>query len=140
MFYIINVCCVYSLKSPHRVHTTYICKIREENLSKLSVYRIWRKSLRTQERVRLIHSKRAIGVRAIEVLLYVTPPYQTKRERKTRLSIGTTKHCSQKAKGTSIFPKIGQTAIKKRKKKKKKKEKFHQDIHAKPYTTRNSKP
>ena len=53
-----------------RVHTVYIYKIKEENLPKLSVYRIWRKSLRTQERVRLVHGKRAIGVRAIEVLLY----------------------------------------------------------------------
>ena len=53
------------------MHTAYICKIKEENLPKLSVYRIWRKSLRTQERVPLIHGKRAIGVRAIEVLLYL---------------------------------------------------------------------
>ena len=52
------------------MHTAYICKIKEENLPKLSVYCIWRKSLRTQERVQLIHGKRAIGVRAIEVLLY----------------------------------------------------------------------
>ena len=52
------------------MHTSYIYKIKEENLPKLSVYRIWRKCLRTQERVRLIHGKRAIGVRAIEVLLY----------------------------------------------------------------------
>ena len=52
------------------MHTAYIYKIKEENLPKLSVYRIWRKSLRTQERIRLIHGKRAIGVRAIEVLLY----------------------------------------------------------------------
>ena len=52
------------------MHTAYIYKIKEENLPKLSVYRIWRKSLRTQERVRLIHGKRAIGVRAIEVLLH----------------------------------------------------------------------
>ena len=68
----ITICCVYSLESPHRgysnVHTTYICKIKEENLPTLSVYRIWRKSLRTQERVRLTHGKRAIGVRAIKVL------------------------------------------------------------------------
>ena len=52
------------------MHTTYKRKIKEENLPKLSAYRIWRKSLRIQERVRLIHGKRAIGVRAIEVLLY----------------------------------------------------------------------
>ena len=38
---------------------------------KLSIYRIWRKSLRTQERVRLIHGKRAIGVRAIEVPQFI---------------------------------------------------------------------
>ena len=83
MFFTINVCCVYSLESPHRgdsneytqhdeaiLMSTYSIQIKEENLPKLSVYRIWRNSLRTQERVRLIHGKRAIGVRAIEVLLY----------------------------------------------------------------------
>ena len=52
------------------VKTAYICKLKEENLPKLSVYRIWRKFLRTQECVRLIHGKQAIRVRAIEVLLY----------------------------------------------------------------------
>ena len=52
-----------------RVHNIHLQE-KEENLPKLSVYRIWRKSLRTQERVRLIHGKRAIGGRAIEVLLY----------------------------------------------------------------------
>ena len=138
MFYIINVCCVYSLKSPHRVHTTYICKIREENLSKLSVYRIWRKSLRTQERVRLIHSKRAIGVRAIEVLLYVTPPSKTQRERKTRLSNGTTIKTLQSESQRDIY--LPENWSNGYQEKKKKKEKFHQDIHAKPYTTKNSKP
>ena len=51
--------------------TAYIYKIKKENLPKLSVYRIWRKSLRTQEHVQLIQGKRAIEVRAIEVLLYV---------------------------------------------------------------------
>ena len=45
--------------------------LKEENLPKLSVYRIWSKPLQTQVRVRLIHGKRAIGVRAIEVLLYM---------------------------------------------------------------------
>ena len=74
MLYIINLCCVYSLESPHRGDsnecTAYICKIKEEILPKLSVYRIWRKALRTQERIRFIHGKRAIGVRAIEVPLY----------------------------------------------------------------------
>ena len=53
------------------LYTAYIYTIKEENLPKLSVYCIWRKSLRTQERVRLIHGKPAIGVRAIEVLLFV---------------------------------------------------------------------
>ena len=52
--------------SAHSIHL----QDKRRNLPKLSVYRIWRKSLRTQERVRLIHGKRAIGVRAIEVLLY----------------------------------------------------------------------
>ena len=55
------------------MHTAYIYKIKEENLPKLSehVYHFWRKPLQTQERVRLIHGKRAIGIRAIEVLQYV---------------------------------------------------------------------
>ena len=51
--------------SAHSIHL----QEKEENLPKLSVYCIWRKSLQTQEHVRLIHGKRAIGVRAIEVLL-----------------------------------------------------------------------
>ena len=75
MFYILNVCCVYSLESNHGDSNEYtqhtFTRIKEENLPKLSVYRIWRKSLRTQERVPLIRCKRAIGVRATEVLLYI---------------------------------------------------------------------
>ena len=31
----------------------------------------WKNSLRTQERIRINHGKRAIGGRAIEVLLYI---------------------------------------------------------------------
>ena len=42
---------------------------KKKNLLKLSLYRIWSKSLRTQESVPLIHGNRAIGVRATEVLL-----------------------------------------------------------------------
>ena len=65
---------MYSLELRHRGDsdecTTCICKIKEENLLKSSVYRIWRRSVQTQERVRLIHGKRAIGVPAIEVLLW----------------------------------------------------------------------
>ena len=61
---------IASLRQFLSVHTAYICKIKEENLPKLSVCRIWRKYLRIQECVRLIHGERAIGVRAIEVLLY----------------------------------------------------------------------
>ena len=74
LYYKRMLCVLIRIASSMRflwVHTTYICKIKEENIPKLFVYRIWRKSLRTQERVRLIHSKRAIGVRAIEVLLYL---------------------------------------------------------------------
>ena len=52
--------------SAHNIHLQ-----DKENHPKLSVYRIWKKSLRTRKRVRLIHDKRAIGVRAIEVLLYI---------------------------------------------------------------------
>ena len=52
--------------SAHSIHLQ-----DEKNVPKLSVYRIWRKSLWTKELVRLIHGKQAIGVRAIEVLLYL---------------------------------------------------------------------
>ena len=51
------------------VHTSYIYTIKEENLPTFPFIVYWRKSLRTQELVRLIHGKRAIGVRATEVLL-----------------------------------------------------------------------
>ena len=44
-----------------KCHTAYIYKIKEENLPKLSVYRIWRKSLRTQECVLLTHGKQPSG-------------------------------------------------------------------------------
>ena len=62
------------------MHTKYISKIKKENPPKLSIYRIWRKSLRTQEHVRLIHGKRAIGLRAIEVLLYLLPKVNWDRQ------------------------------------------------------------
>ena len=61
-------------------HSIHLQDKKKENLPKLSVYRIWRKSLRTQEHVRLIHDKRAIGVRVTEVLLYcgysLEPPWR----------------------------------------------------------------
>ena len=53
--------------SAHSIHL----QDKRRKSPKLFVYRIWRKSLQTQECVRLIHGKRAIGVRAIEVLLYI---------------------------------------------------------------------
>ena len=72
-----KVYCVFSLESPHRgdsnEYTQYtIFNIKKENHPKLSqicsygfLFR------RTQERVRNSHGKRAISVRATEVLLYM---------------------------------------------------------------------
>ena len=71
-----KVCCVISLESPHRgdsnEYTQYtIFNIKKENNPKLS--QICSSGFlfqRTQERVRNSHGKRAISVRATEVLLY----------------------------------------------------------------------
>ena len=71
-----KVCCVYSLESPHRgdsnectQHTVYSIKKKITlNYPKSAVKEFF---LGTQERVRNSRGKRAISVRAIEVLLYL---------------------------------------------------------------------
>ena len=70
LYYKCMLCVLIRIASSRYCLWSY-CKIKEENLPKLFVYRIWRKSLQTQERVRLIHGKRAIEVRAIDVPLYL---------------------------------------------------------------------
>ena len=71
--------CVFSLKSPHRGDSNEYTQHAIINIKKkvtlncpkynnVCSYRIF--SLGTQERVRKSRGKRAIGVRAIEVLLY----------------------------------------------------------------------
>ena len=71
-----NVCCLFSLESPHRgdsnKYTQYTIfnqyKIEHHpKLIQICSYKIF--SQGTQERVRNSHGKRAISVRAIEVLL-----------------------------------------------------------------------
>ena len=77
IFYNIKVCCVFSLESPHsgdsNENTQYtVFNIKKENHTKLS--QICSQGiffLGTQERVRNSRGKRAISVRAIEVLLYI---------------------------------------------------------------------
>ena len=77
IFLNMKVCCVFSLEMPHQgdsnVHTQYtIFIIRKENhprLSQICSYGIFFQG--AQERVRNRHGKRAISVRATEVLLYL---------------------------------------------------------------------
>ena len=77
IFFNLKVCCVFSLESPHRgdsnEYTQYtIFNIRKEKYPKLSQicsYGIF--SMGTLKRVRNSRGKRAISVRAIEVLLYM---------------------------------------------------------------------
>ena len=74
IFYNITVWCVFSLESPHRGdsngYTQYtIFNIKKANRPKLSAAMGF--SQGTQKRVRNSHGKRAISVRAIEVLLYL---------------------------------------------------------------------
>ena len=74
-----NVCCVFSLESPHRGDSNEYTHHAIINIKKkitlnypkynnVCSYRIFFQG--TQERVRNSRGKRAIGVRAIEVLLY----------------------------------------------------------------------
>ena len=73
-----KVYCLFSLESPHRgdsnEYTQYTIFNMKKNItlndSKSAAIRFF--SLGTQERVRNSRRKRAIGVRAIEVLLYVS--------------------------------------------------------------------
>ena len=74
IFFNINVCCVFSLESPHggdsneyTQYTLFNIKKSPEIIPKLQ---LWDFFSRTQERLRNSRGKRAISVRAIEVLLY----------------------------------------------------------------------
>ena len=72
-----EVCCVFSLESPHRgdsnEYTQYtIFNIKKENHPKLSLICSYGFLFQgTQERVRNSRGKRAISVRASEVQLYI---------------------------------------------------------------------
>ena len=70
----LKVCCVFSLESPHRgdsnKYTQYTIFKIKKNHPKLSLMcNYGNLFLGSQERVRNSHGKRAISVRAIEVLL-----------------------------------------------------------------------
>ena len=80
IFFNMKACCVFSLESPHRGDSNEYTQHAIINIKKKTTlnyhkydnvcsYRIF--SLRTQERVRNSRGKRAISVRAIEVLLYL---------------------------------------------------------------------
>ena len=77
IFFNMKVCCVFSLESPHRgdsneftPYTTF--NIKKENHPKLSLICSYGFLCQgTQERVRISRGKRAISVRATEVLLYL---------------------------------------------------------------------
>ena len=80
IFFNRKVCCVFSLESPHRadskeytqhaiINTKKKMTLNYSKYNNVCTYGIF--SLGTQERVRNNRGKRAIGVRAIEVLLYV---------------------------------------------------------------------
>ena len=75
IFYDRKVCCVFSLESPHggdsNEYTQYTIQYKKENHRlNFPVLQPRDYFLGTQERVRNNRGKRAIGVRAIEVLLY----------------------------------------------------------------------
>ena len=76
IFYNMKVYCVLSLESPHwgdsNEYTQYtFFNIKKENHTKFSNLHLREFFLGTQERVGNSHGKRAISVRAIEVLLYM---------------------------------------------------------------------
>ena len=82
IFFNIKVCCVFSLESPHRgdskeytqhaiINTKKKMTLDYSKYNYVCTYRIF--SLETRERVRNNRGERAIAVRAIEVLLYMTP-------------------------------------------------------------------
>ena len=70
-----KVCCVFSLESPHRgdsnEYTQYTVFNVKKEKSRLIISNLQPRDffLGTQERVRNSHGKRAISVRATEVLL-----------------------------------------------------------------------
>ena len=75
LFYIIMVCWVYSLESPRwgdsNEYTQHTISWENRNNSQtISFLSNWKNFVGTQKRVRISHSKRAIGIRAIEVRLY----------------------------------------------------------------------
>ena len=76
IFFNMKVFCVFSLESSHRgdsdEYTQYtIFNIKGKPTVIISNLQLWDFFLGTQARVRNSHGKRAISVRAIEVLLYV---------------------------------------------------------------------
>ena len=76
-----NANCVFLLESPHRgdsnEYTHYTSfNIKKENTLNYTNLQLWDFFLGTQDRVRNSRGKRAISVRATEVLLY-TNPYQS---------------------------------------------------------------
>ena len=69
-----KVCCVFSLESPHRGDSNEYTQYTIYNINKNITLNYLKSAamgffLRTQERVRNSRGKRAISVRAIEVLL-----------------------------------------------------------------------
>ena len=84
IFFNMKVCCVFLLELPHRGNSNeytneytkhIIFNIKKKitlNYPKYNyVWQLWDFFLGTQELVRNSHGKRVIGVRAIEVLLYL---------------------------------------------------------------------
>ena len=75
IFFTKEVCCVFSLESPHRGDSNEFTQYTIFNLKRnivlnLSNSQLWDLFQETQNRVRNSRGERAIGVRATEVLLY----------------------------------------------------------------------
>ena len=68
IFFIIMVCCVYSLESPQRSDSNEYTQHTFHDIISLGSQENF---LGTQKRVRISYCKRAIGVRIIEVLLFL---------------------------------------------------------------------
>ena len=71
-----KVCCVFSLESPHRGDSNEYTQYTIFNMNKKNTLNYPKSAAMgffqgTQERVRNNRGKRAISVRAIEVLLYI---------------------------------------------------------------------
>ena len=77
IFYNRKVCCVFSLESPHRGDSVEYTQYTIFNMKNKKIALNYPKSAAigffrgTQKRVRNSHGKRAISVRAPEVLLYI---------------------------------------------------------------------